>query len=156
MDLSNQAIFQIIQTATLIVAVFVALKSIRYQRDSIKKSKTIDLLMKNLEDKALAQSLETLRQIHDNEDDDVAIYANKKHWNDEKSISIKNILNYYENLSVGVGEDIFDMAMIRTSQKTMIVDIYTQTKPFIDKLREQKQHPCFYVEFEKFIKILNA
>jgi hypothetical protein len=40
MELDNQITFQIIQTATLIVAVFVAWISIKKQRETIKKDKT--------------------------------------------------------------------------------------------------------------------
>jgi hypothetical protein len=63
MELDNQITFQIIQTATLIVAVFVAWISIKKQRETIKKDKTIGLLMKDLEDDFLTDGLKILRKI---------------------------------------------------------------------------------------------
>jgi hypothetical protein len=63
MELDNQITFQIIQTATLIVAVFVAWISIKKQRETIKKDKTIGLLMKGLEDDFLTDGLKILRKI---------------------------------------------------------------------------------------------
>jgi hypothetical protein len=59
----NQITFQIIQTATLIVAVFVAWISTKKQRETIKKDKTIGLLMKDLEDDFLTDGLKILRKI---------------------------------------------------------------------------------------------
>ncbi|CAC9439793.1 hypothetical protein BHECKSOX2_1572 [Bathymodiolus heckerae thiotrophic gill symbiont] len=44
MDLSNQVIFQMIQTAALIVAVFVAWVSIKKQKDTTKFEKFIQIL----------------------------------------------------------------------------------------------------------------
>jgi hypothetical protein len=156
MDLSNQVVFQIIQTATLIVAVFVAWFSIKKQRETTKKDKTIALLMKDLEDDFLKTGMKTLLKVHNSEDDDVAIYANQTHKNDPEAISIKNLLNYYENISVGVSADIYDIEMIKKSQKTMIISIYKQSEPFIIRLRKQNKNPDLYIEFEKFIGILNA
>jgi hypothetical protein len=57
MDLSSQTIFQLIQTATLVVAVFVALFSVKKQRETTKKDKTISLLMKDLEDDFLKSGM---------------------------------------------------------------------------------------------------
>ncbi len=135
------------------MAVFVAWVSIKKQRETIKKDKTISLLMKDLEYDFLESGMRTLRHIHHSEDDDVAIYANATHLQDEKAISIRNLLNYYENISVGIAADI---EMIKKSQKLMIIAIYKQSKPFIIRLREQNKNPNLYIEFEKFIGILNA
>jgi hypothetical protein len=156
--LSNQIIFQIIQTATLVVAVFVAWVSIKKQRETIRKDKTISLLMKDLECDFLksGSGMRILRDIHNSEDDDVAIYANSTHSRDKKAISIRNLLNYYENISVGIAADIYDIEMIKKSQKSMIIAIYKQSEPFIIRLREQNKNPNLYIEFEKFIGILNA
>lgn len=155
MDWSDSVIFQIIQTATLIVAVFVAWMSIKKQRETTKKDKTISLLMKDLEDDFLKDGMKVLLKIH-NSEDNVAIYANLEHKNSDEAIAIRNLLNYYENISVGVNADIYDIEMIKKSQKSMIIAIYKQSKPFIALLREQNNNPKLYIEFEKFINILNG
>ena len=38
----------------------------------------------------------------------------------------------------------------------MIIAIYTQSKPFIDRLRNQNNNPNLYIEFEDFIKTLKS
>ena len=115
--MSSQEIFQTIQTATLLVAVFVAWRAIVKQRDTAKKDKTISLLMKDLEDDFLTDGMKVLLNIHNSEDDDVAIYANSTHKSDNNTNAIRNLLNYYENISVGVNSDIYDIEMIKKSQK---------------------------------------
>ncbi|MBE8189942.1 MAG: hypothetical protein HAW58_03605 [Candidatus Thioglobus sp.] len=60
MDWSNYITSQNIQTATLIVAVFIAFLSIKKQRDTAKKDKTISLLMKDLEDEFLQDGMKIL------------------------------------------------------------------------------------------------
>ncbi len=157
MDWSNTTlIFQFIQTATLIVAVFVAWLSIKKQRETAKKDKTISLLMQDLEDDLLKEGMKILLEIHNSEDDDVAIYANPKHKHDDEAIAIRNLLNYYENISVGVSAGIYDIEMIKQSQKSMIIAIYKQSKPFIKKTREQNRNPKSYIEFERFVDILHG
>ncbi|SFV87039.1 hypothetical protein MNB_SUP05-SYMBIONT-4-113 [hydrothermal vent metagenome] len=138
------------------MAVSVAWRSINKQRDTTKKDKTISLLMKDLEDDFLEDGIQTLLKIHDSDDDDVAIYANSTNKNDDNAIAIRNLLNYYENISVGVDSNIYDLEMIKKSQKTMILSIYKQSKPFIIRLREQNENPNLYIEFERFVEILNG
>lgn len=148
--------FQLIQTATLIVAVFVALYSIYKQRQTAKKDKTIALLMNDLEDSFLEEGIRLLLKVHLDPQDDVAIYANTENKSKEEAIAISNLLNYYENISVGAKADIYDIEMIKKSQKTMIIGIYEQAKPFITKVRKTDNNPNLYIEFEDFIQILKS
>ncbi|SMM98491.1 hypothetical protein SPONN_2432 [uncultured Candidatus Thioglobus sp.] len=154
MDFSWVLVFQIIETAALIAAVFVARFAIKKQRETVKKDKTITLLMNNLEDKLLIDGIQLLLKIHLDEDDDVAIYANKSHKKDKEFIAIRNLLNYYENVAIGAKADIYDIGMIKKAQKTMISHIFSQSKPFIDKSRKADNNPNLYIEFEDFIQIL--
>ncbi|WP_369177576.1 DUF4760 domain-containing protein [Candidatus Thiodubiliella endoseptemdiera] len=64
--------------------------------------------------------------------------------------------SHYENISVGVNADIYDIEMIKKSQKSMIIAIYKQSEPFVVYLRKQNNNPNLYIEFEKFINILNG
>ncbi len=38
----------------------------------------------------------------------------------------------------------------------MIIAIYKQSEPFVVHLRKQNNNPNLYIEFEKFINILNG
>ncbi|QKQ23826.1 hypothetical protein HUE58_01190 [Candidatus Ruthia endofausta] len=61
--------------------------------------------MEDLEDDSLKPGMRILRHIYNSEDDDVVIYANSTHLQEE-AIAIRNLLNFYENISAGVAADI--------------------------------------------------
>ncbi|CAC9950033.1 hypothetical protein [uncultured Gammaproteobacteria bacterium] len=152
MELDNQITFQIIQTATLIVAVFVAWISIKKQRETIKKDKTIGLLMKDLEDDFLTDGLKILRKI--DEEYRIEDFAKLGKKNFKEAIAIRNLLNYYEIIGVGIESDIYDITMIKDAQKTMIIRIYEQAKPFIIRSRQVDNNADLWIKFQGLIDIL--
>lgn len=149
-------VLNFLETAALVAAVFVAVFAIRHQRATAKKDKTIALLMKDLEDDFLTEGIKVLLKVHLDAQDDVAIYANAGNKSKKEAIAISNLLNYYENIAVGVKADIYDIEMIKKSQKTMIINIYEQAKPFIVKVRITDNNSNLYIEFEDFVSILKA
>ncbi|WP_180334620.1 DUF4760 domain-containing protein [Bathymodiolus thermophilus thioautotrophic gill symbiont] len=151
-ELDGQTTFQVIQTATLIVAVFVAWISIKKQRETIKKEKTIGLLMKDLEDDFLTDGLKILRKIDKEYHIEDFAKANKK--NSDDAIAIRNLLNYYEIIGVGIESDIYDIAMIKDAQKTMIIRIYEQAEPFIIRSRQEDNNANLWIKFQNLIDIL--
>lgn len=154
MELSSQIIFQIIQAATLIVAVFVAWVSIEKQRDTAKKNQTISLLMKDLEDDFLTDGLNILRNIDENFHIEDFAKPNKKQ--SKEAIAIRNLLNYYEIIGVGIKSDIYDLMMIKEAQKTMIIRIYEQAEPFIIRSRREENNDTLWVKFQSLVNILRA
>lgn len=155
MDCLNSSIAQIIQTATLIVAVFVAGLSIWWHRKTTKQENTIKLLMKDLNDNLIKEGIKLLEKIDNDEQDSIEIYANDKNIHKKETIYIRNLLNYYEMVSVGVNKGIYDVQMIKQAQKTIITKIYQHSKLFIDKVREVKNNNNLYIEFERFVNKLN-
>ncbi len=146
--------YSFVQTAALIAAVFVAYWAILKQRDIAKKNKTIELLMKDLEDDFLTQGLNILRETDQNYHiEDFAKESKKK---TDEAIAIRNLLNYYEIIGVGIKSDIYDVEMIKDAQKTMIIRIYEQSYPFIKRSREQDNNPELWVEFEYLVSALTA
>jgi hypothetical protein len=117
------------------VAVFVAWISIKKQRETIKKDKTIGLLMKGLEDDFLTDGLKILRKI--DEEYRIEHFAKLSKKNSMDAIAIRNLSNYYEIIAVGIESDIYDITMIKYAQKTMIIRIYEHSEPFIIRLKNQ-------------------
>ena len=152
MDLNSPIIFQMIQTATLIVAVFVAWTSIKKQRETAKKDKTIELLMKDLEDDFLTDGLSILRQVDAKYHiEDFAKPGRKK---STQAIAIRNLLNYYEIIGVGIESDIYDITMIKEAQKTMIIRIFEQAEPFIVRSRREDNNVNLWIKFQGLVDIL--
>ena len=144
--------YNFLQTAALIAAVLIAYLAIYKQRDIAKKNKTIELLMKDLEDDFLAQGLVILREV--DEEHNIGDFAKQNKKTSSEAIAIRNLLNYYEIIGVGVESNIYDIDMIKDAQKTMIVRIYEQATPFIKRSREQDNNLSLWVKFEKLVSIL--
>lgn len=155
MDYLNSPVYLFIQTVTLIVAVFVAGLSIWWHRKTTKQENTIKLLMKDLNDDLIKEGIELLEKIDNDGQDSIEIYANSINKHKEETIHIRNLLNYYEMVSVGVNKGIYDVQMIKEAQKTIITKIYQHSKLFIDKIRKVKKNDDLYIEFEKFVNKLN-
>lgn len=145
-----------IQTVALVAAVFVARFAITHQRATAKKDKTIALLMKSLEDDFLKDGVKLLLEVHLDDHNDVAIYASKANSKKPESLLINNLLNYYENVAIGIKADIYDIEMIKKLQKTMIIRIYEQSKPYIHKVREVANNNNLYIEFKDFVEDLKS
>ena len=75
----------------------------------------------------------------------------KKKWVKETTIILRTI-NYFEMISVGIHVGIYDSDIIERISKTMILEFYDRTEPFIKEI--QKQHPQSAIEFEKYAKRL--
>ncbi len=147
-------LFNLLQTVALMAAVLVASLAILKQRDIAKKDKTIELLMKDLEDDFLTEGLSILREVDGNNRIEDSAKEDKK--NSNKAIAIRNLLNYYEIIGVGVQSDIYDLDMIKDAQKTMIVRIYEQSAPFIKRYRSQYNNNTLWKNFEQLVDSLKA
>ena len=143
---------QIIQTVALVSAVVIAWFAIKSQKETTKKEKTISLLAKDLE---FLEGMDILRKITT---EDIAIdsYAEKVNQFKKETIEIRRLLNYCEDISIGVLSKIYNFEMIKKSRKTTLTGIYNKAKPFIIRLREQDKNPNLYIEFENFVNIINA
>ena len=75
----------------------------------------------------------------------------RKEWVEKTTIIVRTI-NYFEMISVGIHVGIYNSGIIERVFKTMILEFYDGTEPFIKEI--QKQHPQSAIEFEKFAKRL--
>jgi hypothetical protein len=80
-----------------------------------------------LEDDFLTDGLKILRKI--DEEYRIEDFAKLGKKNFKEAIAIRNLLNYYEIIGVGIESDIYDITMIKDAQKTMIIRIYEQAEP---------------------------
>ncbi|SFV89390.1 hypothetical protein MNB_SUP05-SYMBIONT-5-950 [hydrothermal vent metagenome] len=126
--------------------------SMKKQRDTVKKDKTISLLMNDLEDKFLIKGLKILRQV--DKKYRIEDFAKEDKKNIKETISIRGLLNYYEIIGVGIKSDIYDIGMIRDAHKTMIARIYEITEPFIKRSRIEDNNQELWIKFEDSVEIL--
>ena len=75
----------------------------------------------------------------------------KKKWVEETTKIVRTI-NYFDLISVGIYEGIYDSDIIERILKDMVLEFYDRTEPFIKEI--QKQYPQSAIDFEKFAKRL--
>jgi hypothetical protein len=103
----------------------------------------------------LKMVLSLLEKIDNDSQASIETYAYKNNKNKKEAVIIRNLLNYYEMISVGVNRGIYDVDMIRDAQKTILSNIYKHSKIYIDRRRTEELKPLLYIEFEKLIIVLN-
>ncbi|SFV66855.1 hypothetical protein MNB_SUP05-5-851 [hydrothermal vent metagenome] len=133
------------------MAVFVAGLSIWWHRHTTKQENTIKLLMKDLNDDLIKEGIKLLESI---DNDSIDIYANSSNRHKKETVNIRNLLNYYEMVSVGANKGIYDIKMIKQAQKTIITKIYQHSELFIKRVRKVENNNNLYIEFETFVEKL--
>jgi hypothetical protein len=147
--------YQITQTVVLIAAVFVAILSIFWNRKTTKQQHTIKLLLEDESNEFVKDGIKLLEKIDNDSQASIETYAYKNNKNKKEAVIIRNLLNYYEMISVGVNRGIYDVDMIRDAQKTILSNIYKHSKIYINRRRTEELKPLLYIEFEKLIIVLN-
>jgi hypothetical protein len=154
-DCLSSNYYQVTQTVVLIAAVFVAILSIFWNRKTTKQQHTIKLLLEDESNEFVKDGIKLLEKIDNDSQASIETYAYKNNKNKKEAVIIRNLLNYYEMISVGVNRGIYDVDMIRDAQKTILSNIYKHSKIYINRRRTEELKPLLYIEFEKLIIVLN-
>lgn len=156
----NTDFFIYMEAVAVTVAAFVAIWGITSHREMTRKSHTIDLLLHDTEEEHYKAGVNFLRSICDNKKELLA-YARAKSTDEYKeheenkyqnSLLIDNLLNFLEDIAIGVDEDIFDYSLIKRAQRSFFIDIFDKAYPYIKEVR--KDHPKGYIELEVLINKL--
>jgi len=142
------------------VALVGSLIFVRYQIKDRKKLQQKTLSMEAMRllwsDRLLEDDIRKVLKVSD-----ISQYAQKrgkthacdKQWEETRN-RIVRIINYYEMLSVGVHEGIYDRNIIKRYNKSQIIKLFNLTRPFIEKIREEYNNQSLAMEFEKFARSL--
>ncbi|MDD9799352.1 MAG: DUF4760 domain-containing protein [Gammaproteobacteria bacterium] len=142
------------------VALVGSLIFVRYQIKDRKKLQQKTLSMEAMRllwsDRLLEDDIRKVLKVSD-----ISQYAQKrgkthacdKQWEETRN-RIVRIINYYEMLSVGIHEGIYDRNIIKRYNKSQIIKLFNLTRPFIEKIREEYNNQSLAMEFEKFARSL--
>jgi len=127
---------------------------IRKQRELQQKTLSMEAMRRLWSDRSFEDDIRKVLEISD-----IFRYAEKrgdvrtddKQWAENRE-RIVRVINYYEMLSVGVHEGIYDRDIIKRYNKSEIIKSFNWTLPFIEKIREEYNSQCLAVEFEKFAR----
>ena len=146
---------QAIQAVALIVAVGVALRAIRAQRKLEKQKNAIAVMLRAFQEPDLKEANALLSKIDQSSEESVECYAYRDRRGSGERKSIESLLNFYEAVSVGVLNDIYDEKIIRDCYCSMLLAIWERSFPFIRRLRDEHETATLYENFEAVVDRLH-
>lgn len=129
-----------------IVAVAVACWQINAQRKLAKQNNSIDKMWELQEDGNLRRSMNVVaKMLADGEKvesyasrDALKKGAGKNDWDEDsrrKSHALDAVVEYFELISIGILQDIYDREIVRAYARDIFVEMHERVKPFIREMR---------------------
>mgnify|MGYP000545151292 CR=1 FL=1 len=153
---------EILRNVLLILGLGVAISSVWMSKVIARRKQTADLLFGSRIDAQLSEGMEIIRQLHNDPNGNIrAAFADKKAMpadeeaaqkyteQKKKSTLINYVLNHWERISIGIDEGIYDERMLRYASNTSVINLYTQSLPYIEAVRERSRVPTYYVDIER-------
>lgn len=153
---------EILRNVLLILGLATAIASVWTSKVIAKRKQTADLMFGSRTDDQLREGYAVIRQLHDDPNGNIrAILSDKKAVPDdpveaakhakqrENSVKVSYVLNYWERISIGIDEGIYDERMLRYASNTSLINLYTQSLPFIEAVRERSRVPTYFVDIER-------
>ena len=153
----------IIQSGPILLAALLAYlgvtRQINGQRKLIKQNNSINAMLALQKDGDLMSAMNLVAKISTDEQDSVELYASsdgarkgdgKNGWDEErrnKSHALSAVVNYFETVSIGIRQNIYDEEIIRVYAGVMFVEMYKRTRTFIIKMQEE-HYPAYGENFQ--------
>lgn len=139
---------QLLLLAVAVAAAFIAKNAITANRHTVKQQRTIELMLDNPESSKFESAFKLLRSCSSTEQ-----FATKANKDTTEAGDIRKILNYYENLAIGIEHDIYDARIIFDTKKSTIRSVWTVCYPFVLKMRYEYANEDLYIHFEKMVAL---
>ena len=127
------------------------------QRKTAKEKSALDFLEGFSSNKELQKGAFVLKEYHFNQNKSVELIATS---DDEKikkdAAQIRELLNYFETLSIGVRMGIYDKRTVLLSRKQQIIHTFKYSKSYIDSIREKLDNKCLFDNLEWFVKCIET
>ncbi|WP_392565168.1 DUF4760 domain-containing protein [Utexia brackfieldae] len=147
---------ELIQLGISILALIVSIIAILLSRKTGKSSKTIDFLFQSREDEKYINALNVISTMYKANLSLCCLIDPDPSWNNKRKEemrknfnSVRYILNLYERMAIAIKKGIYDENMIKETSYSTLCRVYQRSKPLIDKIRENREHPTAYIEFER-------
>jgi hypothetical protein len=142
----GQAFIALVTTVVAIVAAFIAKHAIEANRKTVKQQRTIELMLSNPESDRFEEAFHLLRSCTSTEQ-----FGTKENKDTSEAKNIRKLLNYYENLAIGIEHDIYDARIIFDTKKSTILSVWTACQPFVLKMRKEYTNKDLYIAFERMV-----
>lgn len=144
------AVAQIISAIAVVGAVVMAIKTLRSNADTAKKSLTATFLFESKHDYGFWDGHKVIREIHESSRSFRDLIYNDNLSEDDvvKRRQIHYFLNFFERVSVSVKNDIYDECMLKQVFYSSAVKNFDIIEPFIKALREKYNTNTYYQEYQ--------
>jgi hypothetical protein len=129
--------------------VVVAIASVWSARNTARKKQTADAIFASRTDTNLVEGLRCVSQLHESDNSNLRFFGKADKLESDEVKKMTYVLNYYENVSVGIGAGIYDEAMWRKAQYSTVTRLWDKARPFIEEIRETRRQSTMYQEFEQ-------
>lgn len=134
------------RNAFVITGVLVALLSLKYTIVLAKKKQSSDLVFAGRNDKDFISGVRALKRRHEARDIKELAFARNQLEPDAESI--RYLLNYFEVMSVGVMNGIYDERILGCNYRSTVVKVLEYSIAYIDELRRVQNNKDIYKALE--------
>jgi hypothetical protein len=139
-----------IDTYILLATALAALYSIHRNTVINRRRATVDLVLHQKNDTDLKAANELVNPLLN--DQNITKYSNKEHMKSDEAKAIFTVLNNYEFIATGIKEKTFDLALYKRMKYGMVMRDWDEFRPFIYDVRNTRNRPTIYQEFEWLAK----
>ncbi len=72
----------------------------------------------------------------------------------QKKIEIRLVLNYFEQLSMGVKLGLYDIKIVKESRRSQIISVFSHSESYISHIRKSLDNPNLFKNLEWLVKKL--
>jgi hypothetical protein len=137
--------------------IVVAIIAIWMQRKTAKEKNALEFLQELTNSETLQKGSKTLKKYHFDKNKSVELIATS----DDKEIKkdakeVRDLLNYFETLAIGVRMGIYDKRTVLLSRKQQIIHTFKYSQSYIKSIREKLENKCLYENLEWFVKCIES
>lgn len=124
----------------------VATVAIYMSRRTAREKNAADILQMAQRDEKLAEGIRLIQQAHKDGIMESLAFEDKRMSDDARSV--RYVLNFYENVAVGIKRKIYSEAFIKDSSYTTITDLCDRTRPFVVHIRVRNKQETAWKKLE--------
>jgi hypothetical protein len=129
------------------IAALIALHSLEEQRKIARKRATLDMLARKEWDRDYIEARAEFVKLRD-VPDGLEMWSRREHQDSPQAINIRNTLNDYELIAVGIKEGILDQELYKRWFKTSFVKDWRAAREYVREIRAQAGTSAIFCEMD--------
>ena len=139
----------IVQTIILLVSAIAAAYAVVQHRRLTKKTSTLQVILSDTSDSRIVEASSNVYKMITSNKNFYEVLIKQSTEDKTEVESLKIILNRYEFYATGINKGILDGDLLKTLYYSNFMVFWKHAKPCIMELRQEKDCPTLFQEFEK-------